>query len=296
MIRRVLLTGATGLIGKEAIVPLLKNGFEVYAVSSREAPPWPPGVHGISEDILFRGGPEKIVSVVRPTHLLHFAWETKSGYLSSPLNCQWLESSLELLRQFHSYGGKRAVFSGTCFEYMFGNTPLREEDATSPSSLYARCKHLLHHQAEQYALQNGVLFSWGRIFYVFGKREHPGRLMPHVLDALAHDKPVIINAGSLVRDYMYAPDVASAFVSLLCSDVSGTVNVCSGQGVTIENFVLAMAKRAGKAHLVVNANTPHDQPPFIVGDNTRLLKETGYRYGYTLNSAFEEVYNSLRKC
>ena len=36
--KRVLFTGATGLIGQEVIKPLVDNGFDVYAVSRNNVP------------------------------------------------------------------------------------------------------------------------------------------------------------------------------------------------------------------------------------------------------------------
>ena len=59
-----------------------------------------------------------IISQLKPTHLLHFAWYAIPGkYWTSEQNFLWVQASLELVRQFRENGGDRVVMAGTCAEY-----------------------------------------------------------------------------------------------------------------------------------------------------------------------------------
>lgn len=287
--KRVLLTGATGLIGRETLKPLIESGFEVFAVSSKEQNDTE-NVNWIQADLLDEHSVKTVFESVKPEYLLHLAWyATPPTYLESDLNFKWLASSLKMLEEFKNYGGKRAVFAGTCFEYEFKNEPLKETDKTNPTSTYAKCKNELRERATDYCDKSEISFGWGRIFYVYGKGEHEKRLVPFVINSLKNDKEVVISVGDLIKDYMYSKDVANAFVKFLESDARDCVNICSAKPVTIREVVLSIADKMNKTNLVKFEHKETAQPPVILGDNTRLKNEINFTPDYSLDTGLCEV-------
>ena len=96
--KRVLLTGATGFVGRHCLQPLLERGYEVHALTSRPVPTTEQdGVHWHLLDLL---APRPLsLEQIQPTHLLHLAWYAVPGkYWTSPENVRWVEASLALLR------------------------------------------------------------------------------------------------------------------------------------------------------------------------------------------------------
>lgn len=289
--KKVLLTGATGLIGKETIQPLLDAGFEVYAVSSRNQNS---NIVNCLESNLFNIDEVKnIFKKVQPEYLLHFAWCASGDYLTSDDNYKFLDASLNMLKVFKEYGGKRAVFAGTCFEYEFIEEPLKETDKLNPQTIYAKCKNELREKAEEYCETNDISFGWGRIFYVYGQNENEKRLTAHLLKSLKNNQEVVINNGDLIRDYIYTKDIAGAFVKFLKTDVRGCVNMCTGAGISLKDYANLIAKRLGKQNLVVIKHDLTNQPKVIVGDNSRLLNEVEYVIQYTLEEALDEILDEL---
>jgi len=290
--KKVLLTGATGLIGKYAIQPLLDAGFEVFATTSN-GDKKAEGVTWIKTDLLNLDEIKNIFETVKPQYLLHFAWDTTPGsYLESDLNYKWLESSLEMLKQFKAQGGKRAVFAGTCFEYEFGDEPLNEfSTALNPTTTYAKCKNRLRKEATDFCAANDISFGWGRIFYVFGEGENENRLVPKVIKFLKEDKPMAFSVGHLVKDYMFAGDIADGFVKFLTSEAEGCVNICTANPVSIKDIVSLIAKKLGKENLVKFENKDSNEPKIILGDNTRLKTEVGYAPKHTLDCALDIMIN-----
>lgn len=289
--KRVLVTGATGLIGKYAIQPLLDLGFEVFAVSSKDAKCKIQNAKCIKADLLDFGDIKRIFEEVKPEYLLHFAWDTTPGvYLESNINFDWIKASLEMLKQFKANGGKRAVFAGTCFEYDFVEEPLNETTTRlNPTSTYAKCKTYLNGLATLYSFKNDISFGWGRIFYVYGENEHEKRLVPHVIKSLRENKEVKITSGELKRDYMFAGDIAAGFVAFLNSDAQGSVNICTGEAPKIKEIVDYIAQKFDKKHLVKYVDDCANQPKIIVGDNTRLSTEIKFTPEHTLISGLEKM-------
>lgn len=295
VMKKVLLTGATGLIGKYAIKPLLDLGFDVFAVStSSKSSQY--GENWIQADLLKIDEIQKIFKDIKPQYLLHFAWDTTPGsYLESNLNFDWVQSSIEMLKQFKLNGGKRSIFAGTCFEYKFIDEPLKEDGILEPVSTYAKCKKSLNEIASLYCEKNDISFGWGRIFYVYGEDEQEKRLVPHVINSLLNNKEVEIWVGDLIKDYMFAGNIAEAFVKFLDSDIRGNVNISSGQKLTVKELVSLIASKLGKETLVRFENKPTSEPKMIFGDNTRLLNEVKYNPNYTLDESLDIVISSIKE-
>lgn len=286
--KKVILTGASGLIGKETIKPLQESGFEVYALTIDKVKP-DNGVHWINCNLFDEHSVKAAFEEVKPEYLLNFAWCTTEDYLTSNINFEFVKAGLNMLKCFKENGGKRAVFTGTCFEYKFKDEPIREDDELNPATVYAKCKNALRLLSEAYCEQNEIEFGWGRIFYVYGHGEHEKRLTSFIINNLKNDKEVVINNGGLIKDYMYTKDIAGAFVEFLDTNVVGCVNICTGKGISLKDYAMTIAKRLGKENLLTIKQEPTTQPPVIVGDNRRLLDEVGYDLKYSTTDAINEI-------
>lgn len=287
--KKVIITGATGLIGKEAVEPLKKSGFEVYALTIDKNNP-DLDIKWIDCNIFNSNKLQEVFSEVKPSHLLNFAWATTDDYLTSNTNFDFLKAGLDLLKFFKENGGKRAIFSGTCFEYAFKDSPLKETDSINPQTVYAKCKNYLRELSELYCSKNDINFGWGRIFYVFGHGENDKRLTSHIINSLKSDKQVTINNGNLIRDYMYAKDIAAAFVKFLDSDINGIVNICTGKGISLKDYALTIGNKLNKSQLVnILQESASATPAIIVGDNTRLTKEVKYLPQYSTDTAIDNI-------
>ncbi|HZT43590.1 MAG TPA: NAD(P)-dependent oxidoreductase [Chthonomonadaceae bacterium] len=296
---RVLVTGATGFIGRHALAPLVAGGDEVHAVTIDAPVEAAPEVAWHQADLLDPGCVADLLAKVRPTHLLHFAWYVAPGqYVTSPENFRWVQASLELLRRFAECGGQRVVMSGSCFEYdlRYGYCSERVTPL-APDTLYGTCKHALHTMLVVFADQAGLSQAWGRIFYLYGPHEYPQRLVPSVIRALLDGETARCSHGRQIRDFLHVQDVAGAFVALLRSDVAGPVNIASGQPVALQEVIGKIAARLNAEDRVQLGvlPAPPSEPPLIVADTRRLREEVGWRPHYDLDSGLEQTISWHRR-
>src|SRR5258708_4086554 len=113
---RVLVTGASGFIGRHCLPYLLEAGHEVHAVARTPLKISGPVWH--SADLLSPGASSRLISSVKPTAVLHLAWYTAHGeYWSSSENLRWVQASLELIQATAAAKCKRLVAAGTSAEY-----------------------------------------------------------------------------------------------------------------------------------------------------------------------------------
>lgn len=285
--KRVLLTGAGGFVGRRCVPELLARGYEVHAVSRRPeahagaTPGDATRLRWHTADLFDAGGVVALVAEVQPTHLLHMAWYTEHGkFWAAVENLSWVGASLALFEAFAAGGGRRVVAAGTCVEYApEGDAPCSEASTPlAPTTLYGACKHATHVVLEAFARQAGVSAAWGRLFFPYGPGEPPGRLVPSVARALLAGEPALCTHGRQVRDFIHADDAAAAFAALLDSAVEGAVNVASGRPVSLGEVVGEVAARAGRPELVRLGAlpSPAGEPPSLWADVRRLREEVGW--------------------
>ena len=138
--KKLFLTGATGLIGKELWAPLTQAGFEVYALAIEDNLPEVPHIHWLKGNLFDPHSLADLMTQIKPTHLLNMAWATTGDYQTSNINFDFLCAGIQLLKAFAAHGGKRVVFAGTCLEYAPQAHPIRETDPVLPPVPYAQCK------------------------------------------------------------------------------------------------------------------------------------------------------------
>jgi len=295
----VLVTGATGFVGRPAVAALRARSHEVVAVTSRPGAPVDGAARTLVADLLDADGHVALVADAGASHLLHLAWYAEHGrFWTAPQNLDWIGATLRLLRAFCEGGGRRAVVAGTCAEYDWDSEAPLVEDGTPlrPSTLYGAAKRATHVAADAYARQEGLGLAWGRIFFLFGAGEAPGRLIPSVAGALLRGEDAAVTAGDQVRDFLAIEELGDAFAALLESDVDGAVNVASGRAVTVRDVVGMVGRALGAEERVRYGALPArpGDPPSIVADVRRLRDEVGWAPRETLEAGIERVVAALR--
>ncbi len=291
--KKVLVTGAGGFIGRHTLTPLLKAGYEVHAASLVVPGNVPSDVRWYGHNLLEREEIAALFETVRPEVLLHLAWYTVPGkFWQAEENRAWLQAGKVMLEAFYRHGGRRAVFAGTCAEYEFGHELCRETvTPLKPSTVYGTCKELLHQYADAYARQHGFDLAWGRVFHLYGPHEHPQRFVPNVICSLLDGEEARCTSGLQWRDYMHVRDVAGAFAALLLSSVTGPVNIASGSPVQIAEVAQSIARVLNAEERLKLGALPmrEGEPLRITASNERLSDEVVWSPALSLEQGLTET-------
>lgn len=200
MSKKVLITGGTGFIGQNVVNELLKRGYEVHSLVF---PPFAPHHEGLIQYEMNLMDSNAVKNFLKEHHfenLIHLAWYVGKGCHSSNLNMDWTIATLNLLKDFHEYGGKKFVGAGTISEYEYKYGYLIEDTTpTDPQTLYGNGKNAIFNIAKVYCKQNNIDFKWPRIFNLYGPKEKPQRLMPSVINSCINGEDVKVSDLSLIH-------------------------------------------------------------------------------------------------
>jgi UDP-glucose 4-epimerase len=301
----VVVTGATGFVGRHLVRALVDDGLDVHCLLRRPAAessePLPEGttahcLSGLDGDDLI-----DLLRSISPGCLLHLAAagvdpadDDPSALLSTNVGL-----TSDLLQAAAASGIPRVVHTGSCFEYSAAaTTPLAEEAPTAPTSIYGATKAASVLCARALAHSLGLSVVVLRLFGVYGPGERPARLVPHVIGRLAADQEVPLTAGRQVRDVIYVDDAVRAFrhaAQLPAEGPFSLYNVCSGIGLSVHDIATAIADAMGRPRSLLRFGAlpgRTQESSAIVGDPARFTA-AGWRARIDLADGIRRTIDSM---
>ncbi len=293
---RILVTGASGFVGRHVLPLLCERDIEIFALA-RSSVPEITGVNWIQLDLMQQDELQKLLRDLHASHLVHLAWYAEPGkYWQSDLNLDWLTTSIHLVRNFILNGGQHVIITGTCAEYDWHDGSCTENTTSCvPDSLYGACKHALHITLQQHAQQKGYRLAWARLFFPFGPFEPEQNLLPTIINGMLNQRPVQCSEGSQKRDFIYIEDVASALTELTLENCHGAFNIGSGNAVSIREIVSYISGKFSSENLVSFSEITTPAPPPVVQANIdRITEQSSWRPRYSLHQGIDKTIDSLK--
>jgi nucleoside-diphosphate-sugar epimerase len=292
--KRVLMTGAGGFVGRHALEPLRRRGYQIHGILAPEesVPSGADFVDWLRVDLLNTAEARQLVLEIRPSHLLNLAWYVAPGSSYGALqNFRWLQTGVELLLAFVESGGGRVVNVGSCAEYDWSHGILSENTPLHPDSHYGLAKKALSEVQTAILDTTEVSGAWARPFLIYGPHENPKRFVSAVITALLRGEPAECTDGLHKRDFLHVQDVADALVAILDSDISGPVNVGSGQAYRLCDIATRIAELMGNPELLRLGALPHARPeaPLVQADIARIQNELGWTPRFDLDAGLRDT-------
>ena len=299
--RRVLITGATGFIGRCLVDHALRAQAIVTTLSRK-----PANLPGVSKHLTVDIGDRRIIlraiEELQPEAILHVAasgvseaTEYSEMLHSNALGTDNLLSAAKLLKQ-----PPFVVMAGSGYEYGEQTRPLTEDDPICPSSPYGISKVAATLCAANHSAHIPITVL--RIFNVYGPGERLPRLLPYIVKNAKLGLPVDLTACDQVRDFIYVNDLASIFWRALESAPQKgrlrILNVGSGLALSLKGFVhlvMRELERQGiKAQIEFGARPYRSgEPMYYVANPSRLKEVLGCIPGTSLEVGVTETVAAL---
>ena len=267
----VLLTGATGFVGRQIRRALAEHNVEVRVVVREKSKTQLEHAEQaesvvVTQDLFAENAHWWAHTCRGVDTVIHAAWYTEPGlYLQSAKNLDCLIGTLELAKGAAQAGIRRFVGIGTCFEYDLTFEHLSIDTPLKPLTPYAGAKASAFFMIAQFLPQQNVEFAWCRLFYLFGEGEDQRRFVPYLRSRLSAGEAAELTTGEQIRDFLNVREAGALIADCVLSSLQGPTNVCSGQGVQIRELAERIADEYGRRDLLKFGARPSNLvDPFCV--------------------------------
>lgn len=305
--KNALVLGASGAIGLGLSKHLSKQGWKVRAFAldwsndTSVAISSDPGIEQIEGSIFEKEVLEKALEGI--THVFNFISlsvpSTSPAFAEIEIN-QTLRGLDTILSAMARANVRNLVYpsSGGTIYGNTGGIPAREDFPLLALSSYGAGKILSEELIRFYSRVHGLQYKIMRISNIYGypvSRRVSQGVIDIFLEKLRNEQYLEIwGPSDIVRDYLFIEDLFDAISALLeLPDMQNlTVNVGSGQGVTLEQVIQLLAEVTGKTPIVNNKPSHYAGIPYNVLDCSLLGVLTGWKPQHTVKSGIEKLWNN----
>ncbi len=257
---RIVITGATGFIGRYLTKRLLDAGEEVFVVvrpgsAGAGLLPESERLHRVEADLDHIEA--AVLAVGRADGFLHLAWGgVNRREIDSPeVQARNIAGSLACVRAAAALGCSVFMDAGSRVEYGVTEERMQEDLPCHPINQYGRAKWEFYQKAKPLCERLGLTYYHLRFFSVYGYGDHPWSIISTLVRELPRGETVSLSACLHQWNFMYIEDAADAVYRLLAraeaeraaGEPARTwiVNVASRDTRQLRSFVEEIQELAG---------------------------------------------------
>lgn len=261
----IVITGSTGFIGKNLLNYLMNEipSAKFIAIYNKGLPfKKNPRLKFLKINI------EKKFNVNfinKKTTVIHLAWDHIPNYNTKKHKTVHLKHQKNFIRKILKKTPKALFVMGTCSEYGNYNKKFDEDSDIKPQNNYAEAKNLLRIYIKKIK-PISTNFTWGRLFYVYGKSQPTHTLYGQYLKYKNNKSKIkkLIKKPNLELDYLNIRTVCKYIYALAFNNKNNNeVNICSGKKILLQNLVNKWSKKK----LIYKKKSKVD---FFYGSNNKL--------------------------
>lgn len=253
---RIVVTGATSMIGVALIEKSIEHGDEVLAIV-RE------GTSRLSrlpksdliklayadldtlEIVTGDGNPYDV--------FYHFAWAhtNKQERDDAILQENNIKYTLDAVELAHRLGCHRFVGAGSQAEYGRVDAVIDEETKCNPLIAYGMAKLSANYLSRKLCDKYEMEHVWGRIFSVYGINDNKDTMIDYALNTLAKNEVATFSSGEQMWNYLYEADAGEIFRRLGYTEgIQGVYCVANKNSIQLKCYINKMASLLGKEDLI----------------------------------------------
>ncbi len=271
---KVVVTGASGYIGRHVVDALIKMHHEVIAVDMINK--------GINTDATFLSldifSDDIYNKLGRPDACIHMAWKDGFNH-ASDAHMGMLSKHYAFIKNMIDGGVKYLSVMGTMHEIGYYEGCVDENTPTNPLSMYGIAKNALREASLLLAEKSNTALMWLRAYYILGDDSNNNSIFTKITQMEHEGKasfPFV--SGKNKYDFIHVDELAKQIATASTqSEITGIINCCSGKPVALADKVNEFIE---KNHYSIRPDygkfpeRPYDSPA-IWGDNTKINKIMG---------------------
>ncbi len=298
--KRTLITGISGFVGRHLREELIRAGWQVYGFDIR-----PAGENVFVGDLSDRAALTHAVLDCQPDAVFHLAGIIKSAdsemYYKS--NLFGTLNLLDAVMQMEKHPKVILASSSAVYGLTKSARPITERSTLRPVTEYAVSKAAQETAVLRYHYAFGLPVIFVRMFNLLGPGQSPDLACSAFARQIAlaenSDQTEIVTGNlDAKRDFVDVRDAVSAFAMLAEKGEAGqTYNVCSQRAVAIRQCLYEMMSKSKKqlSARVDAARVQKNDVPVQVGSYQKLHKITGWSPKISLKQSLFDLLDDWRE-
>lgn len=246
--KRAIVTGANGFVGRYLVEALMQKDYEVWAVirdESEDISFWKDsGPHivccDLSEIVSLR---ERMSEDTDGSVFYHLAWAGSSGEARKDYELQLQNASAcaTAVKVAKSLGCTRFVGAGSVTELVYRDYLQRDGMKAEMIACYAIGKITAEYLTHCVCADEGIEYNWTHVSNFYGVRDQTNNFINFLIKNYLNGKTPTLTAGEQYTDFTYVSDVAKALIAVGERGVAGsTYYIGYGRPRPLKEFVLAV--------------------------------------------------------
>lgn len=250
--KKAIVTGATGFIGKFLLRELLSQGVEVIAVIRKNSNNFAMisslPVRVIECDLVAMRNLPQLISDRDIDTVFHIAWQgvSDADARNEEVQLQNLKSTLDLIDSAKEMNIKTFVGAGSIHEAEAIVEMSQDKPVDNMGFMYKTCKTAAHWMGKAKAGKYGIRFFWPLI-NTYGEEEKSARLINTVIRKVLAGESPALSHGEQYYDFVHVSDVAHALFLIAEKGVDGkNYVISSGKVQKLKEYLKVVGRIANE--------------------------------------------------
>lgn len=270
---KILVTGASGYIGKHVINQLINTEHKVIANDFSNPDINCDNVEYIGKNLFESENPYE--DTCKPDVCIHLAW--KDGFVhNSNAHMEYLSDHYRFIDKMLSAGLKHIVIMGSMHEVGYFEGAIDESTSCNPLSLYGIAKDALRRSSKLLADKYNAVWQWIRAYYIYGDDKRGNSIFAKIQQAVENGKTTFpFTTGKNKYDFIHIDTLANMIASVaMQKEIDGIINCCSGKPVSLGEQIESYIKE-NNLNISLEYGAFPDRPydsPAVWGNDDKIRK------------------------
>lgn len=293
--KKIIVTGATSMIGVAVIEEAIKNNIQVLAIVRKEC------------NKLDRLPNSNLVKIIKcdlenlcqiPFEeqydvFYHFAWRgtNKIERTNVMVQAKNISDTIKAVQLAKRMKCRKFIGAGSQAEYGIVKDVISENTKTDPVIAYGVAKLSAGKLAKCLCEQYGISFVWGRIFSVYGRYDNEETMINYALNNLLQGRDAHFSVATQKWNYLNEHDAGKIFYLLgKCNNIKGIYCIANEKSMRLKDYIEMIEKQVNSnAKCIYSGNSKDFSDVELQVDISKLKNDINYHRFIPFIDGIQEI-------
>lgn len=295
---RVIITGATSMVGSAIVRACLENDCEVLAIVRKNTS----RMNRLPESKLLKviyynlDELDQITIDEKYDVFYHIAWgpNIKEARDDCYAQIDNIKATLDAVKLASMAGCKTFIGAGSQAEYGPHNGLITETTKCHPINAYGMCKLSSCMLGSKLCQQLGIKFIWGRIFSVYGINDNKGTMLDYAIECYKNNDEAQFSSGNQYWNYLFEEDAGKIFYLLGENDCEGGIyNIASNESRPLKEYIKEFTNVFGDGFKYQLAEKNDSNIYGLNVDITKVIRTIQYSPETSFKDGIKKIFDKI---